>query len=156
MTGLLPHSNQLHDIHSKIIFENGGNGKPAFKLKLILMRLLCQNILLSDFRCKAGHFGMLGTDPLGCKKCYCSSHSSECTLGLFVNNMTVPASQPELDALADPDKVMFSCPEGTSQCDVCLKQGKLLVSTFCSFGRLTFEQKTMHGISLFIDYRLLV
>ncbi|CAH8589780.1 unnamed protein product [Dicrocoelium dendriticum] len=31
-------------------------------------------------KCKLGHYGLMSNDPLGCKPCVCSLHSSECAL----------------------------------------------------------------------------
>ncbi|VDP83440.1 unnamed protein product [Schistosoma mattheei] len=31
-------------------------------------------------KCKIGHYGLMSNDPLGCKPCLCSLHSSECKL----------------------------------------------------------------------------
>lgn len=42
-----------------------------------LMVLFC---LTRFFRCKIGHYGLMSNDPLGCKPCLCSLHSSECKL----------------------------------------------------------------------------
>ncbi|VDO14203.1 unnamed protein product [Rodentolepis nana] len=41
-------------------------------------------------RCKPGTYGMMDNDPLGCKQCFCSGHSSECTLGREVDGQIVP------------------------------------------------------------------
>lgn len=34
---------------------------------------------------------MMDNDPLGCKQCFCSGHSSECTLGQEKDGQIVPS-----------------------------------------------------------------
>ncbi|KAM3178795.1 hypothetical protein ACTXT7_001829 [Hymenolepis weldensis] len=83
-------------------------------------------------RCKPGTFGMMNNDPLGCKQCFCSGHSSECTLGQVVDGKIVPMGEKALKPLEEEGKVIFSCPNGTSPCSVCFRQDKKTLDIGCT------------------------
>nr|VZI27741.1 unnamed protein product [Spirometra erinaceieuropaei] len=81
--------------------------------------------------CKPGRFGLMANDPLGCKRCYCHGHSSDCSLGMLVDGKLVPSEETALQPYVDKEKVIFSCPANTSQCDVCLKDDKETLDIPC-------------------------
>ncbi|KAH9280970.1 Laminin-like protein lam-2 [Echinococcus granulosus] len=83
-------------------------------------------------KCKPGTFGMMDNDPLGCKQCFCSGHSSECTLGREISGNVVPMEESELKALEEEKKAIFSCPNGTIPCSVCFKQDKKTLDIGCT------------------------
>ncbi|BHF70543.1 laminin subunit [Sparganum proliferum] len=82
--------------------------------------------------CKPGRFGLMANDPLGCKRCYCHGHSSDCSLGMLVDGKLVPSEETALQPYVDKEKVIFSCPANTSQCDVCLKDDKETLDIPCT------------------------
>ncbi|VDP69248.1 unnamed protein product [Echinostoma caproni] len=96
-------------------------------------------------KCKLGHFGLMSNDPLGCKPCVCSWHSSECSLdttalansydhigkwlfsivsenGIKISLwLGMEVCEEDLSSLVEPDKVVFTCPPEQNPCDVCLQ-----------------------------------
>uniref|UniRef100_A0A3Q0KS26 Putative laminin gamma-1 chain n=2 Tax=Schistosoma mansoni TaxID=6183 RepID=A0A3Q0KS26_SCHMA len=63
-------------------------------------------------KCKIGHYGLMSNDPLGCKPCLCSLHSSECKLD--EEHLSNVAGRPgeiiELESLVKPDQTIINCP----------------------------------------------
>ncbi|KAA0188755.1 Laminin subunit gamma [Fasciolopsis buskii] len=81
-------------------------------------------------KCALGHYGLMSNDPLGCKPCICSWHSSECSLDTKALAVREPRNddQLKLASLVEPDKVVFTCPPDQIACDVCLQtDGQKLV-----------------------------
>ncbi|KAF6776272.1 hypothetical protein AHF37_04440 [Paragonimus kellicotti] len=80
-------------------------------------------------KCKLGHYGLMSNDPLGCKPCYCSLHSSECELDMAA--LAIAANKPgqsvELSSLVEADKVIINCPADQQPCSACLQKGKSMV-----------------------------
>ncbi|GAA56722.1 laminin gamma 1, partial [Clonorchis sinensis] len=85
-------------------------------------------------KCKLGHYGLMSNDPLGCKPCACSSHSSECELD--VTKVAEAAGKPgeivDLATLVDPAKVIINCPPDYHPCFACLQKDRQSVRIECN------------------------
>ncbi|TGZ71892.1 hypothetical protein CRM22_002398 [Opisthorchis felineus] len=85
-------------------------------------------------KCKLGHYGLMSNDPLGCKPCACSSHSSECELdvGKVAEAAGKPGEIVDLAALVDPAKVIINCPPDYHPCFACLQKDRQSVRIECN------------------------
>ncbi|KAH8869207.1 Laminin subunit gamma-1 [Schistosoma japonicum] len=85
-------------------------------------------------KCKLGHYGLMSNDPLGCKPCICSLHSSECRLD--EEHISIIAGRPgesiELQSLVKPDQTIINCPANQKPCYACLQKDRQHIQIGCN------------------------
>ncbi|CAH8656384.1 unnamed protein product [Schistosoma intercalatum] len=85
-------------------------------------------------KCKIGHYGLMSNDPLGCKPCLCSLHSSECKLD--EEHLSKVAGRPgeiiELESLVKPDQTIINCPTNQKPCYACLHKDRQHIQVGCN------------------------
>ncbi|KAF7233282.1 hypothetical protein EG68_04815 [Paragonimus skrjabini miyazakii] len=71
----------------------------------------------------------MSNDPLGCKPCYCSLHSSECELDMSA--LAIAANKPG-NSLVEADKVIINCPADQQPCSACLQKDRQHIRVECN------------------------